>query len=79
MYFLPESCKICIFCQDLARVVIVFNQGYDEFKSLCREAWRKKYNYLLINTLEDKNKNKYKICSESNPVFKVFNPQTEPF
>ena len=28
--------------------------SYDEFKSLCKESWRDKYNYLLINRLEDK-------------------------
>ena len=33
MYFLQESdrksisCKVCIFCQDLARIVFNFNQG----------------------------------------------------
>ena len=56
-----------------------FDMSYDEFKSLCREAWREKYNCLLINRLEDKNGKKYMICNESNPEFKVFNPQTDPF
>ena len=32
-----------------------FDMSYDEFKELCREAWRENYNYLLINRLEDKN------------------------
>ena len=32
-----------------------FDMSYDEFKSLCREAWEEKYNYLIIIRLEDKN------------------------
>ena len=32
-----------------------FHMSNDEFKELCREAWRERYNYLLINRLEDKN------------------------
>ena len=56
-----------------------FDMSYDEIKSLCREAWREKYNYLLINRLEDKNVKKYMICNESNPQYQVFSPQTDPF
>ena len=56
-----------------------FDMSYDEFKSLCKEAWRDKYNYLLINRLEDKNGKKYMICNESNPQYQIFNPQTDPF
>ena len=56
-----------------------FDMSYDEFKSLCKEAWRDKYNYLLINRLEDKNGSKYMICNESNPQYQIFNPQTDPF
>ena len=29
--------------------------------------------------LEDKNERKYKICNESNPNYKIFNPQTDLF
>ena len=53
--------------------------SYDEFKSLWRGAWKEKYNYLLINRLEDKNGKKYSICSESNPQYEIFNLQTDPF
>ena len=56
-----------------------FDMSYDEFKELCREAWRERYNYLLINRLEDKNGKKYMICNESNSEYKIFNPQTDPF
>ena len=56
-----------------------FDMSYVEFKSLCKEAWRDKYNYLLINRLEDKNGSKYMICNESKPQYQVFNPQTDPF
>ena len=56
-----------------------FDMSYDEFKSLCREAWKEKYNYLLINRLEDKNGSRCKICNESNPEYKIFSPQTDPF
>ena len=37
------------------RDIASFDMSYDEFKSLCREAWNEKYNYLLKNRLEDKN------------------------
>ena len=56
-----------------------FDMSYDEFKHLCKEAWRDKYNYLIINRLEDKNGSKYMICNESNPQYQIFNPQTDPF
>ena len=42
-----------------------FHMSYDEFTSLCREAWKEKYNYSLLNRLEDKNgQTKYRICNE---------------
>ena len=61
--------------RDIAR----FDMSYDEFKELCREAWRERYNYLIINRLEDKNGSKYMICNESNLQYQIFNPQTDPF
>ena len=65
--------------EHIYRDIAGFDMSYDEFKSLCKEAWRDKYNYLLINRLEDKNGSRYKICNESNPEYKTFNPQTDPF
>ena len=65
--------------EHIYRDIAGFDMSYDEFKSLCREAWREKYNYLLINRLEDKNDKKYMICNESNSEYKIFNPQTDPF
>ena len=65
--------------EHIHRDIAGFDMSYDEFKELCREAWKEKYNYLLINRLEDKNGTKYQVCNESNPNYKVFNPQTEPF
>ena len=56
-----------------------FDMSYEEFKSLCREAWRDNYNYLLLNRLEDKNGSKYMICNESNLQYQIFNPQIDPF
>ena len=61
------------------RDIAGFDMSNDEFKSLCREAWRDPYNYLLINRLEDKNGSKYMICNESNLQYQIFNPQTDPF
>ena len=61
------------------RDIAGFDMSYDEFKSLCREAWKEKYNYLLINRLEDKNGWKYKLCNGSNPEYKIFIPETDPF
>ena len=61
------------------RDVAGFDMSYEEFKSLCREAWKEKYNYLEINMFEDKKGKKYKICNESNMKCKIFNPETAPF
>ena len=65
--------------EHIYRDIAGFDMSYEEFKELCREAWRERYNYLLINRLEDKNGSRYKICNESNPEYKTFNPQTDPF
>ena len=65
--------------EDIQRDIASFDMSYEKFKSLCREAWNEKFNYLLINRLEDKNGSRYRICNESNPNIKIFNPQTDPF
>ena len=65
--------------EHIYRDIAGFDMSYDEFKSLCREAWKEKYNYLLINRLEEKNGKKYMICNESNPQYQIFSPQTDPF
>ena len=65
--------------EHIYRDIAGFDMYNDEFKSLCREAWRDPYNYLLINRLEDKNGSKYMICNESNLQYQIFNPQTDPF
>ena len=65
--------------EHIYRDIAGFDMSYDEFKSLCKEAWRDKYNYLLLNRLEDKNGSKYMICNESNPQYQIFSPQTDPF
>ena len=65
--------------EHIYRDIAGFDMSNDEFKELCREAWRERYNYLLINRLEDKNGKKYMICNESNPQYQIFNPQTDPF
>ena len=64
--------------EHIHRDISDFDMSYEEFKSLCREAWNEKFNYLLINRLEDKNGSRYRICNESNPNYKIFNPQTDP-
>ena len=56
-----------------------FDMSFDEFKELCREAWKEKHNYIIINRLEDKNGSRYRIGNESNPNYKISNPQTDPF
>ena len=65
--------------EHIYRDIAGFDMSYDEFKELCREAWKKNKKYLEINMFEDKNESKYKICNESNPNYKFFNPQTELF
>ena len=64
--------------EHIHRDISGFDMSYEEFKSLCREAWNEKFNYLLINRVEDKNGSRYRICNESNPNYKIFNPQTDP-
>ena len=64
--------------EHIYRDIAGFDMSYDEFKSLCKEAWRDKYNYSILNRLEDKNGSKYMICNESNPQYQVFSPQTDP-
>ena len=53
--------------------------SYDEFRSLCKEAWREKQKYLLMNRLEEKNASRYKICEEANIGKQIFKPETDPF
>ena len=65
--------------EHIYRDIAGFDMSYDEFKELCREAWKEKYNYLFIKRLEDKNGSKYQVCNESNPNYTIFHPQTEPF
>ena len=65
--------------EHIYRDIAGFDMSYDEFKSLCREAKNEKHIYLLKNWLEDKHGHKYKICNESNPEYKFYNPQTDPF
>ena len=65
--------------ENIYRDIAGFDRSYEECKSLCREAWREKYNYLEINRLEDKNGQKFCICNESKNEYKVFNPETDPF
>ena len=65
--------------EHIYRDIAGFDMSNDEFKSLCREAWRDNYNYLLINRLEEKNGSKYMICNESNLQYQIFNSQTDPF
>ena len=64
--------------EHIHRDIAGFDMSYEEFKRWCREAWNKKFNYLLIRRLEDKNMSRYRICNESNPNYKIFNPETDP-
>ena len=48
--------------EHIYRDIAGFDMSHDLFKSLCREARKEKYNYLLINRIEDKNGKKYMIC-----------------
>ena len=53
--------------EHIHRDISHFDMSYEEFKSLCREAWNEKFNYLSINRLENKIGSRYRICNESNP------------
>ena len=63
--------------QNLFNDIAGFNMDYNEFKDLCREAWKKKYSYLKINRLADIEK--YTICNESDKEYKIFKPKSQPF
>ena len=39
---------------------------------------KKKIELFLIKRLDDKNGKKYRICNESYPEYKIFNPQIDP-
>ena len=45
--------------EHIYRDIAGFDMYYDEFKELCREAWKEKHNYLLINRLEGENGSRY--------------------
>ena len=64
--------------EHIHRDIAGFDMSYEEFKSLCRKAWDEKFNYLEIIRLEDKNGSRYRVCNDSNPNYKIFNPQTDP-
>ena len=64
--------------EHIHRDIAGFDMFYEEFKSLCKEAWNEKFDYLLLNRLEDKNGSRYRICNESNPNYKIFDPQIYP-
>ena len=63
--------------QNLYNDIAGFDMVYNEFKNLCREAWKKKYSYLKINRLDDNEK--YTICNESDNEYKIFIPKTQAF
>ena len=65
--------------ENIYRDIAGFDMSYHEFKALCREAWNRKHNYLMINRHTDKDKGRYSILNESNEQVKVFIPQTKPF
>ena len=58
--------------EPLYRDIAGFDMSFDEWETLCRDAWRVKYNYLILNKLKDDGKSKYVICNESNPECIVF-------
>ena len=39
----------------------------------------KRFNNKLLNRLEDKHGKSCRVCNESNPEYKIFIPQTDPF
>ena len=64
--------------EHIQRDIAELDMSYEEFKSLCREVWNENFKYLLLIRLEDKNGSRYRICKESNPNYKIINPQTDP-
>ena len=45
---------------------------YDEFKEMCRVAWRQKYNYLRIDMTKNKNEGKYRIFNVKPHTLIIF-------
>ena len=52
---------------------------YDEFKEMCRVAWREKINYLCIDMTKNKDNGKYRFFDESKTTYIECIPETEPF
>ena len=56
-----------------------FDMIYDEFKEMCRVAWREKFNFLCIDTTKKKSEGKYRIFNESKTTYFDCIPESEPF
>ena len=56
-----------------------FELIYDEFKEMCRFAWREKFNYLCIDLTKNKNEGKYRTFNESKTTYIECIPETEHF
>ena len=68
--------------EHIYRDIAGFDMSYDEVKGLWREAWKEKQKWFinkLLNRLEDKHGKSCRVCNESNPEYKIFIPQTDPF
>ena len=80
-----NSDRIILFKQTIRDVQSIyfdigaFDMLYDEFKELCRVAWREKFNYLRIDMTKIKNEGKYRIFNEGKNTYIECICETEAF
>ena len=80
-----NSVRLKLFKQTLEDVqnmyydIGAFDMLCDEFKEMCRVAWREKINYLCIDMIKNKNEGKYRIFNESKITYIECTCETEAF
>ena len=53
-----------------------YDRGYYEFKDMCREAWRERFNYVCRDMIENKNENRYHFFNENKNSYTECCPET---
>ena len=80
-----NSDEIIVFEQTLRDIqsmyydIGAYDMKYDDFKEMCRVAWRKKINDLCIDLSKNKNDGKYQFFNENKNTYNECIPKTEPF
>ena len=80
-----NSDRLILFKQTLRDVqsmyydIGAFDMLHDEFREMCRVAWREKFNYLCIDMTKNKNESKYRIFNEIEKTYIECICETEDF